>query len=91
MAAAICPARSPESTRSSGLGCKAGGSLGTAGSIGEVIGSARGVGVYTEIDRRRVAVPLTLLPAHGETLQILFRDDDSRPGTVLATANLTAP
>jgi P pilus assembly chaperone PapD len=62
-----------------------------AGKAGEVIGAARGLGVYAEIDQRRVMVPLMARPTHGEVLQVQFRDDDTRPGTLLATVNYTAP
>ena len=61
------------------------------GKPGEVIGRARGIGVYAEADKRIVAVPLSRAPASGQKLQILFRDDDTRPGVVLATAVFTAP
>lgn len=52
---------------------------------GEPIGLARGVGVYTEIPRRSVRIPLTRAPSSGEKLEITFSDDDTSPGTVLAT------
>lgn len=55
---------------------------------GEPIGLARGVGVYTEIDRRTVRIPLSREPAAGEQLEITFTDDDTSPGKLLAT---TAP
>jgi len=51
---------------------------------GEPVGIARGVGVYPEIDRRTVRVPLTRAPASGEQLEITFTDDDTSPGKVLA-------
>jgi hypothetical protein len=55
------------------------------------IGLARGVGVYTEIDRRAMQVPLTRAPAAGEPLEITFTDDDTSPGHVLAQSAFTAP
>lgn len=58
---------------------------------GEPIGAVRGIGVYPEIDRRLVTVTLTRLPMPGEQLEIQFTDDDSKPGTVLSKASLTAP
>lgn len=61
------------------------------GKPGEMVGYARGIGVYPEIDRRKIAIPLTRLPAHGEVLQVTFHDDDTRPGAVLATGTLAAP
>jgi P pilus assembly chaperone PapD len=57
----------------------------------EPIGLARGVGVYTEIDRRNVQLPLTRAPAPGETLEITFSDDDTSPGRVVARSAFTAP
>lgn len=55
------------------------------------IGIARGVGVYTEIDRRAMQVPLSRAPEAGETLEITFTDDDTSPGRVLAQSAFTAP
>jgi hypothetical protein len=52
---------------------------------GDPIGLARGVGVYTEIDRRTVRIPLSREPAAGEKLEITFTDDDTSPGKLLAT------
>lgn len=57
----------------------------------EPIGLARGVGVYTEIDRRAVQIPLKRAPEPGERLQITFTDDDTSPGKVLAQSAVTAP
>lgn len=51
---------------------------------GDPIGIARGVGVYPEIDRRQVRIPLTRAPNAGEQLEITFTDDDSSPGKLLA-------
>lgn len=62
-----------------------------AGKPGEVVGGAKGVAVYGEIDRRTLALPLTRIPASGETLNIVFRDDDTRAGAPLATADFTVP
>lgn len=55
------------------------------------IGLARGVGVYTEIDRRAMQLPLNRAPAAGESLEITFTDDDTSPGHVLAQSAYTAP
>jgi hypothetical protein len=55
------------------------------------LGLARGVGVYTEIDRRAMQIPLTRAPEAGETLEITFTDDDTSPGHVLAHSDYTAP
>jgi hypothetical protein len=54
----------------------------------EALGIARGVGVYPEIDRRVVRIPLTRAPAAGEKLEVTFTDDDASPGKVLAKAVL---
>lgn len=55
----------------------------------EVLGLARGVGVYPEIDRRTVRIPLRRPPADGEALEAAFIDDDLTPGRVIAKAPLT--
>lgn len=55
------------------------------------IGLARGLGVYTEIDQRTVAIPLQRLPAAGEELDVTFADDDGTPGRVIARASFRVP
>ncbi len=57
----------------------------------EPIGAVRGIGVYPEIDRRHVRIPLTQNPASGDVIQIEFRDDDTSPGAILSKASVTAP
>ena len=52
------------------------------------LGIARGVGVYPEIPRRAVRIPLSRAPAAGEQLEVTFTDDDTSPGKVLAKAAL---
>lgn len=59
-----------------------------AGKRGDVIGLARGLGVYTEIPRRTVRLPLTRAPAAGEHLEVTFTDDDTSPGKLLAKQEL---
>ncbi|MCA3254125.1 MAG: hypothetical protein INF91_00735 [Alphaproteobacteria bacterium] len=54
------------------------------------LGAVRGIGVYTEIDRRQVKIALQRTPAPGEQIEILFRDDDTKPGTVLGRVTLKA-
>ena len=54
----------------------------------DAIGLARGVGVYPEIDRRTVRIPLIRPPNAGEKLEVTFTDDDTSPGKVLAKASL---
>ena len=48
------------------------------------LGVVRGVGVYTEIDRRFIRIPLARAPAPGEHLEVTFTDDDTSPGKLLA-------
>lgn len=68
------------------------GNLEVTGAKGkEPIGLARGVGVYTEIDRRAVRIPLNRAPEPGERLQVTFTDDDTSPGKVLAQSVVAAP
>lgn len=55
----------------------------------DVVGLARGVGVYPEIDSRMIRVPLRRAPAAGEVLDVTFVDDDVTPGRVVAKASLT--
>jgi P pilus assembly chaperone PapD len=50
----------------------------------EVIGIARGVGVYPEVGRRTLRVPLNRALAAGEKLEVTFTDDDTSPGKLLA-------
>ncbi|HWH21925.1 MAG TPA: hypothetical protein VNT25_01350 [Allosphingosinicella sp.] len=57
----------------------------------EPIGLARGIGVYPEIDRRSVRIPLRRQPRAGERLEIVFTDDDSKPGSVVARSSYTVP
>jgi hypothetical protein len=52
------------------------------------LGLSRGVGVYTEIDRRAIRIPLTRALAPGEHLEVTFTDDDTSPGKVLAKLTL---
>ncbi|MDZ4373520.1 MAG: hypothetical protein U1C74_19140 [Phenylobacterium sp.] len=54
----------------------------------EPLGAARGVGVYPEVARRAVRIPLSRPPAPGERLEVTFTDDDTSPGKVLAQAAL---
>jgi len=56
----------------------------------DALGMARGIGVYTEIDRRTIQIPLRRAPRAGEQLTITFTDGDSTPGQVIAKFLLTA-
>jgi P pilus assembly chaperone PapD len=60
------------------------------GAKGEVVGALKGVGVYEEVDRRPLDVTLTKPVVPGEALTLLFRDDDAKAGTVLASEALKA-
>jgi P pilus assembly chaperone PapD len=55
-----------------------------AAKTAEPLGMARGVGVYPEIARRAVRIPLSRPPSAGERLEVTFTDDDTSPGKVLA-------
>ena len=61
------------------------------GRASEVIGAARGLGVYTEIERRTVQVPLGRAPRKGERLEVRFSDSDLAPGKLLAVGDLATP
>ena len=52
--------------------------------------SVRGVGVYTEIDARRIEIPLQREPRAGETLDVRFIDDDVTPGRTVAESSYVA-
>ena len=53
--------------------------------------AVRGVAVYPEIGRRTVVTPLPSPILSGQTVTVIYRDDDARPGEILATATLVAP
>jgi hypothetical protein len=55
------------------------------------LGAARGIGVYPEIDRRQVSLPLTRAPQPGEQLEISFKDDDTAPGRLVAKTTFNTP
>jgi P pilus assembly chaperone PapD len=59
-----------------------------AGQKGAPLGFARGLGVYPEIAKRTVRIPLTREPAAGEKLEITFTDDDTSPGKLLAKLDM---
>jgi hypothetical protein len=60
------------------------------GRVRNALGLARGIGVYPEIDRRSIQIPLRRVPSSGEQLEIIFTDDDSSPGRVIARSTFTA-
>jgi hypothetical protein len=55
------------------------------------LAAARGIGVYPEIDRRQVVLPLTRALQPGEQLEISFKDDDTAPGRLVAKATYNTP
>lgn len=55
-----------------------------SGRGGAPLGVARGVGVYPEVDSRQLSIPLTRAPRQGEALEIIYTDDESAPGRVIA-------
>lgn len=56
-----------------------------------LVTAVRGVAVYPEIGRRTVLTQLPTSLAAGQTVTVIYRDDDARPGEILATATLVAP
>lgn len=55
---------------------------------GQPLGLARGLGVYPEIQKRIVRIPLNREPNSGEKLEITFTDDDTSPGKLLAKLDM---
>jgi P pilus assembly chaperone PapD len=51
----------------------------------------RGVAVYPEIERRTVIAPLAEPVAADEPIRVVYKDDDTRAGAVLATAVVRVP
>lgn len=58
---------------------------------GELIGTAKGLGVYPEVESRLVTLPLTTKPKSGEKIFLIFRDEDQKPGEILAAESLVVP
>lgn len=57
----------------------------------EVIGFIRGIAVYPELDKRRVAMPLTREPRSGETVTVTFFADDPQLNGLQTSGRFTAP
>ncbi|WP_395945799.1 molecular chaperone [Brevundimonas sp.] len=58
----------------------------------QLLTAVRGVAVYPEVERRTVIAPLPSPITPGQTLTVIYRnDDDADSGAVLATATLIAP
>ncbi|HEX2562222.1 MAG TPA: hypothetical protein VHK87_19230, partial [Phenylobacterium sp.] len=53
------------------------------------LATARGVGVYAEIDHRTFELPLRRRLGKGEQLEILFKDEEAHSGQVLASLAYT--
>ena len=62
-----------------------------AGRNAELLGVARGIGVYAEQDERLVRIPLTRKPAAGEALTIRFSDEEAGAEKLLLTDTYVAP
>lgn len=56
-----------------------------------IVAQARGVAVYPEAPGRRVMAPLLQPLISGETLRVVYRDGDTRPGEELAATGLRVP
>ena len=68
----------------------------TAAGGGAPVAQVRGLGVYTEINRRlvKLAIDPKANPAaltHGARLTITYTDDDASPGKILARQEFTVP
>jgi hypothetical protein len=50
------------------------------------VGVALSLGVYAELERRHIQLPLTRRPTPGEPVLVTFTDQDTQPGKVLATS-----
>lgn len=64
--------------------------------VGDPVAQVRGVGVYPEVDSRRVVIPLdpAFDPARlrsGTVLTVTYVDDDFAPGTTLARQDFVVP
>ena len=57
----------------------------------ELLGLARGIGVYAEQDERLVRIPLTRKPTPGEALTIRFSDEEGGAEKLLLTDTYIAP
>jgi P pilus assembly chaperone PapD len=62
-----------------------------AGRNAELLGLARGIGVYAEQDERIVRIPLTRKPAAGEALTIRLSDEEGGAEKLLLTDTYIAP
>lgn len=66
----------------------------SVGGAREKIGEIKGVAVYPEIERRAVSIALIKPdspPTKGSRLEVVYKDDDFKPGAILATAQAVVP
>lgn len=61
-----------------------------AGATERLVSVVRGVAVYPEIARRTVIARLLAPLSASEPLRVVYKDDDARPGTALATVAIPA-
>ncbi|MCW2348567.1 hypothetical protein [Sphingobium sp. B12D2B] len=57
----------------------------------EPLGVVRGIGVYPEIERRQVKIALRSHPQRGEQISVVFTDQDTAPGKILAQSQISLP
>lgn len=57
----------------------------------EIIGFIRGIAVYSELNGRRVAMPLSRMPRSGEKLLVTFVSDDPQLGNLRANGTFIVP
>lgn len=55
---------------------------------GAVIGVVKGIGIYGEIDRREMEIPLDAAVAVDAPLFLVYRDDDAEPGKIIASERI---
>ena len=61
------------------------------GAKGQLLGGINGVGVYPEVDHRHLKVSLIRKAAPGEHLTVTWRDQDLKPGALIASSDISAP
>jgi hypothetical protein len=61
------------------------------GRSAQSIGMIRGIGIYSELDSREVRIPLTRELRKGETISVVFIDDEVKIGSELTRGSFSAP
>jgi hypothetical protein len=61
------------------------------GRSAQPIGMIRGIGIYSELDSREVRIPLTRELRKGETISVVFIDDEVKVGSELTRGSFSAP